>query len=207
MAEYFLKQKSLGANVKAELDLSNYAAKVDIKNKTGFDTSDFAKKQISDMDKLGIDKLKNGPSGLSSLKSKIDKLGISKLETTPADFGKLSDVAKNEVLQKTEYNELVKNVNSFQTTDASNLVKETDYNTKINETENKINDHDHTKYITIQEFNELTSENFTTILAQGNLASKNDIANFVKKADFDDKLKNLNKKVTLNKTKHELVEN
>ena len=173
MAEYFLKQKSLGANVKAELDLSNYAAKADIKNKTGVDTSDFAKmnnlaNSKSDMDKLGIDILKNGPSGLSSLKSKIDKLGISKLETTPVDFGKLSDVAKNEVLQRTEYNELVKNVNSFQTTDASNLVKETDYNTKINETENKINDHDHTKYITIQEFNELTSENFTTILAQAN---------------------------------------
>ena len=31
-------------------------------------------------------------------------------------------------------------------------------------------------------------------LAQANLASKNDIANFVKKTDFDDKLKNLNKK-------------
>ena len=31
-------------------------------------------------------------------------------------------------------------------------------------------------------------------LAQANLASKNDIASFVKKTDFDDKLKNLNKK-------------
>ena len=31
-------------------------------------------------------------------------------------------------------------------------------------------------------------------LAQANLARKNDIANFVKKTDFDDKLKNLNKK-------------
>ena len=32
--------------------------------------------------------------------------------------------------------------------------------------------------------------------AQANLASKNDIAAFVKMIDFDDKLKNLNKKVT-----------
>ena len=35
-------------------------------------------------------------------------------------------------------------------------------------------------------------ENFATRLAQENLASKNDIANFVKKTDFDDKLKKIN---------------
>ena len=40
-----------------------------------------------------------------------------------------------------------------------------------------------------------------------NLARKNDIANFMKKTDFDNKLKNLNKNVTSNKTKHILVEN
>ena len=33
------------------------------------------------------------------------------------------------------------------------------------------------------------SENFTAILAQANLASKNDIAALVKKADFDEKVK------------------
>ena len=39
----------------------------------------------------------------------------------------------------------------------SNLVKKTDYNTKISEIENKITtDHDHDKYITTQEFNKLT---------------------------------------------------
>ena len=42
---------------------------------------------------------------------------------------------------------------------------------------------------------------------QANLASKNDIANFVEKTDFDFKLKDLNKKITLNKTKHLLVKN
>ena len=56
--------------------------------------------------------------------------------------------------------------------------------------ENKITlDHDHDKYITTQEFNKLTAENFTTRLKQANLASNNDIANFVKKTDFDNKLK------------------
>ena len=44
-------------------------------------------------------------------------------------------------------------------------------------------------------------------LAQANLASKNDFANFVKKTDLDDKLKNLNKKLSSNKTKHVLIEN
>ena len=85
--------------------------------------------------------------------------------------------------------------------------KKTDYNTKINEIEKKITDHDHDKYITTPEFNKLTAENFAARLAQANLASKNDIAALVKKTDFDDKLKNLNKKVTSNKSKHLLIEN
>ena len=49
--------------------------------------------------------------------------------------------------------------------------------------------HDHDKYITTQEFNKLTSENLTARIAQENLASKSDIVNFVRKKDFDDKLK------------------
>ena len=44
MSEYFPKPKSLGANVKVELDLSKYTTKADLKNVTGVDTSDFAKK-------------------------------------------------------------------------------------------------------------------------------------------------------------------
>ena len=82
--------------------------------------------------------------------------------------------------------------------------KKTDCNTKINQIEKKITDHDHNKYITTKEFNKLTSENCDARLARANLESKNDTADFVKKkpTDFDHKLKNLNKKVTSNKTKH-----
>ena len=112
-----------------------------------------------------------------------------------------------EVAKETEYNELVKKVNNVNTADASDLVKKTDYKTKINEIEKKITDQNHDKYITTEEFSKLTSENFAAILVQANLASKKDIAKFVKKADFDDKLKNLNIKVTSNKTKHVLIEN
>ena len=46
MSEYFPKPNSLGANVKAELDSSNYATKTDLKYPTGVDTSSFAKKLI-----------------------------------------------------------------------------------------------------------------------------------------------------------------
>ena len=67
--------KSLGANVKIELDLSDYATKSDFKNATGVDASNFAKKinlanLKSDVDKLDIDKLKNVPSNLSNSKSR-----------------------------------------------------------------------------------------------------------------------------------------
>ena len=43
MREYFPRPKPLGANVKVELDLSNYATKADIKNARGVDTSNFPK--------------------------------------------------------------------------------------------------------------------------------------------------------------------
>ena len=62
MSKYFSKPKSLGANVKVELDLSNYATKADFKNGAGVDALDFAKESDfanlkSDEDKLDIDKL------------------------------------------------------------------------------------------------------------------------------------------------------
>ena len=43
ICEYFPKPKSLRANVKVELDLSNYATKAVLKIAAGADTSDFAK--------------------------------------------------------------------------------------------------------------------------------------------------------------------
>ena len=56
-------------------------------------------------------------------------------------------------------------------------------------------DHVHDKYITTQEFNKLTVENFAARLKQANLASKNDIADFIKQTDFDKKLRNMSKKL------------
>ena len=73
-------------------------------------TSDFAKKTDlailkPDVDELDINKLKNIANNLANLKSKSDKLDIGKLETAPIGLSKLSNVVKNNVVKKTEYNE------------------------------------------------------------------------------------------------------
>ena len=57
MSEYFPEPKSLGRKVKVELHLSNYAAKADLKNATGLDTSNFVKKIYLANLKLNLDKL------------------------------------------------------------------------------------------------------------------------------------------------------
>ena len=72
------------SKVEVELDLSNYAQKSNLKNAAGVDTSDFAKKADwaslkADVLQLDIDKLKNVPIDLSSLKSKVDKLDVVKM--------------------------------------------------------------------------------------------------------------------------------
>ena len=185
--------------IEAEWDLSNYATKSDLKNATNDDTTDFAKKADlpslkPDVDKLDSDKLKNVPSGFNSLKSKVDKLDIGKLESAPVDLSKLSYVGKSYVVKKTEYDKLVKKVNNIKTTDTSDIVKKADCNTKTNEIEKKITDQDYSnKYITVQEFNRLTANNFAARLKQENLTSKNDITDFIKNISFDEKTKYYNK--------------
>ena len=143
MREYFLKPKYLGANLKVELNLRNYATKADLKNTTGVDTSDFARKTDlanlkSDVDKSDDGKLKNVPSDLRHLKTKVHKLDVDKLVPVPVDLSKLSDAVKNYIAKETEHNKLVKKVNNISTRDTCNLVKRTDYNTKINQAGNKV---------------------------------------------------------------------
>ena len=55
-----------------------------------------------------------------------------------------------------------------------------------------------TNILLLQKFNKLTTENFAARLKQ---------ANVITKTDFDDKLKSLNQKINLNKTKYFLLEN
>ena len=110
MSEYFPKPNSLGANVKVELDLSNYATKTDLKNATGVYT---AKKVDltnlkSNVDKSDIDKLKDVPTNLKNLKMNVDKLDVGELVPAPVDLVKLSDVVKNNVVRKDVYNAKIK---------------------------------------------------------------------------------------------------
>ena len=113
MSEYFSEPKSSGERVKVELDLSNYGTKADLKDATGVDTLNFAKKNNSanlrpDVDKLDIYKLKNVPSNLSNLKSKVDKLDVDKLVPFPLDLSKLKDLVKNDVDKKNVYNSKIR---------------------------------------------------------------------------------------------------
>ena len=143
MSEYFPNPSSHEENIKVKIDLTNYATKVDIKNITHVDTSYFALK-----------------TNLSSLKTEVDILDIEKLVPIPNDLSILSNVVKNDVVKKVDYNKLVAKVhntdiNDFvlktkystdktelenKIPDTSNFVKKTDYNTKITEIEKKIPD-------------------------------------------------------------------
>ena len=180
MGEYFLEPKCLEGRVKAELALSNYATKTDLKNATGVDTSSFPKKTNlvslkSNADKLDIDKLKHVPTNLNNLEGKVDNLDADKLVPVPVDLDKLSYVVKTDIVKKIGYNELVKKVNNIITTRTSNSAKKFDYKIKTSEIEK--NDNGHDKYSTTEEFDKLTSWNFAVRLKQVNLGSMNDVAN------------------------------
>ena len=56
--------------------------------------------------------------------------------------------------------------------DISNLVKKTDYNTKVTEIEKKLTDHNHNKYITNTEFNKLAADTFNTRIVSTSKFSK-----------------------------------
>ena len=121
MSQYFPKPyEQIGGDINVTVDLSDYATKDNIKNITHIDTSSFALK-----------------TNLANLKTKVDKLDIDKLATVPVDLSKLSNVVKNDVVKKTDYNKLVTKVDNI---DTSGLVKKIDCNTKITEIEDKIPD-------------------------------------------------------------------
>ena len=87
MSQYFPPYGSSRGDIKVELDLGNYGTKTDLKNVTHVDVSSFASK-----------------INLDSLKTEVDKIDADKLKTIANDLAKLSNVVKNYVAKKTEYN-------------------------------------------------------------------------------------------------------
>ena len=91
MSQYFPKSyEPFGGDINVKVDLSNYATKTDIKNISHVDTSSFALK-----------------TNLANLKTEVDKLDTDKLKTVPVDLSKLTNVVKNDVVKKSEYDKLV----------------------------------------------------------------------------------------------------
>ena len=77
------------------------------------------------------------------------------------------------------------------------MVKETDYSTKITEIENKLNNHNHDKYITTPEFITLAAV-FNARIAQANL---------VVKTNFRNTVSSLDNEIAENKTQNKSIEN
>ena len=66
------------------------------------------------------------------------------------------------------------------------MVKKTDYNTKVTEIENTLNNDNHDKYIDTSESNKLAVDAFNARLAQENLVTKTAFDNTV--SNFDNKI-------------------
>ena len=90
---YYPPYRNSSNNIKVKLDLVNYATKTDLKNITHADVSSFASK-----------------TNLASLKTEVDKIDTDKLKIVPADLAKLSNVVKNDVVKKTDYNAKVTSI-------------------------------------------------------------------------------------------------
>ena len=78
-----------------------------------------------------IDKLKNAPTILNNLKSKVDKLDIAKLIPVPVLLSKLSDIVKTVVAKNAAYDAKIKHIED-KMPDITNLATNTKINAKIN---------------------------------------------------------------------------
>ena len=136
MSKYFPPYNNSSKNIKVELDLSNYATKKDIKDITHIDASGFASK-----------------TNLAALKTEVDKIDTDKSKTVM-----LSNVVKNDVVKKTDYNTKISdtetqitavNKNALdnlayikilktKTVDTSNFVTRTKFSTDTNALDDKI---------------------------------------------------------------------
>ena len=109
MRKYFPNPNSVGANVKVELNVSNYATKTDLKN----------------------------AKNLSNVKIKVDELDFDKLVPVPDDLNKVSDPVKNNVIKKDICKAKIKYIKD-KISDSTNLGTDTTLNAKLNEIQGEI---------------------------------------------------------------------
>ena len=141
MSKYFPPYNNSSGNSKVELALSNYATKKDIKDITHIDAGGFASK-----------------TNLTALKTEVDKIDADKLKTVPNDLAKLSNILKNDVVKKNDYNTKISNIETqitlvnknaldnladikvlkTKTVDTSNFVTRTKFSTDTNALDEKI---------------------------------------------------------------------
>ena len=143
------------------------------------DTSDFVLKTKYQKDKTKLEKK------IPNVTDFVEKAKLTELEN------KIPDISSLET--KTALTAVENKI-----PDVSNLVKKTDYNTKVTEIENKLNNHNHDKYITTPEFNTLAADVFNARLAQANLVTK---------TDFDNTVSSPDSKIAANIAKNRSIEN
>ena len=158
-----------GRDINVTVDLSNYARKADLKNATDVDTSSFASKTTlatlkTEVDKLDIDKLAAVPTDLSKLSNVVKNDVVTKVNNIDTndfvlkskyDTDRKETELENKIPSVTDFvketklteleNKISDIINLATKTELTvcNLVKKTDYNTKVTEIENKFTDHNH----------------------------------------------------------------
>ena len=175
MSKYFPPYNNSSENIKVELDLSNYATKKDIKDIIHIDASGFALK-----------------TNLAALKTELDKIDTDKLKTVPIDLAKLTNVVKNEVVKKTDFN-------------ADDYVKRTKFTADTNALDDKI-DKAKKKIPDVSDLE--TKANVTTLVKNldvriDNLkikeyAKKTSLSNYMLTSDFNTKSTDLETKINAN---------
>ena len=128
MSNYFRRRyKRFDGDISVKVDLSNYATRTDLRNVSHVDISSFALK-----------------SNLASLKTEVDKIDADKLKTVPINLAKSSNVLKNDVIKKTEYDKLVAKVNSIDNTNFVSRIRYekggSDFEDKIDKIDKKLPD-------------------------------------------------------------------
>ena len=153
--------------VPADLSKLSNVVNNDVVKKTDYDK---LKTEVDNIDSSDFMLKTNHQTDKTELEIKITEVTdfVKKLKLTQIE-GNVSNLVTKTALTTVE-NKIP---------DVSSLVKKTDYNTKITEMENKLNNHNHDKYITTPEFNTLAADVFNARLSR---------ANVVTKTDFDAKL-------------------